>query len=232
MAQPSTSLDFTGGTQIDPGATKRNTTGYVPAEKVPAQHLNWFLGNISAWITYLKNLAGEALTWTAKHTFSAGLSSGVAAGSANDLVRLNEAATKNMAGGVITNHGTPSASGDVVNKGFLAPSWAALPTLSWSAHATITPQQAKDALGFIRLRGALLIPSGGYTVCTFPVGSRPSAQRGGLLAYYLNGVPQSPNLSVAWEISAAGVLSIWYLTGGPNSNTYVLLDGIAWYADQ
>jgi hypothetical protein len=202
MAQPSTSLDFTGGTQTDPGTTKRNTTGYVPAEKVPSQHLNWYFGNVSAWITYLKNLAGEALTWSAKHTFSAGLASGTAASSANDLVRLNEAATKNMSGGVLSSLGNGVASGDAVNKGQLDAVAGIVASGYISTAGTLSKQKGPVTCTNAGGAGAYNITIPGLTTtAVFQV------QMVGALAsgYYVEAIPATGVLAVNTKNAGGGI---------------------------
>jgi hypothetical protein len=90
MAKPGTYPTWDGGTSVDPGTTKKTTTGWVPGEKPPAQFLNWLFHWISQWINYLGNITAESLVWSAKHTFSAGLASGTAPSAATDVVRKNE----------------------------------------------------------------------------------------------------------------------------------------------
>lgn len=71
----------------EPNALDKDT-GYPAGGAVPTSGgLNWLFRTILAWLKYLDGLANEALTWTAKHTFEAGLSSDVAPVSAGDMVR-------------------------------------------------------------------------------------------------------------------------------------------------
>jgi hypothetical protein len=81
----------TGGTAqvVEPTEGKKDT-GWVPLEKPPAQYENWARKLVYDWLVYLNGLANEAFTWAAKHTFAAGLSSGVAPSAANDVVRKTE----------------------------------------------------------------------------------------------------------------------------------------------
>ncbi len=44
--------------------------GFVPETAAVPQHVNYLFANIKQHITYLRNLAAEAFTWTAAHTFS------------------------------------------------------------------------------------------------------------------------------------------------------------------
>jgi len=49
--------------------------GWNPGDAPTAQHLNWLFNNIYKWAQYLNGLTAEVLTWTAAHTFNAGISS-------------------------------------------------------------------------------------------------------------------------------------------------------------
>lgn len=69
MPQPAGAPDWNNA-GVEPLAGKK-TTGWLTDEAPPAASFNWFWTNVSAWITYLKNLAGETFTWTAAHIFSA-----------------------------------------------------------------------------------------------------------------------------------------------------------------
>lgn len=100
----------TGGTAqiVEPTEGKKDT-GWVPMEKPPAQYENWARKLVYDWLVYLNGLANEAFTWSMKHTFSAGLSSGVAPAAAQDVVRKAELDAETTARGTaittaVTNH--------------------------------------------------------------------------------------------------------------------------------
>jgi hypothetical protein len=77
MAQPSKIFHWaTGGGAVvtDPPGGKQDT-GFQLVDGVPEKpamdYFNSILSVIFAWLLYLKNLTGEALTWTAAHIFGA-----------------------------------------------------------------------------------------------------------------------------------------------------------------
>jgi hypothetical protein len=97
MAKPTTVPRWATGASADvvePPSGKLDA-GWVPGEKAPAQWWNWWRKGVSDWLAYVNGLAGEALTWTAKHTFSAGLATPVAPAADEDVV--NKAFAKNAA---------------------------------------------------------------------------------------------------------------------------------------
>lgn len=54
-------------------AEGKKDLGFEVGERPPAQVLNWWFGLVSLWVAWLNDLLGEALTWTAAHTFAGGL---------------------------------------------------------------------------------------------------------------------------------------------------------------
>jgi hypothetical protein len=70
--------------------------GWSVRQKMPAQYLNWWKKLVYGWIQYLDGLTAEALTWVAKHTFSAGLATPTAPAAGNDVVN------KTYADGLLT----------------------------------------------------------------------------------------------------------------------------------
>lgn len=91
MAKPTSIPEWaTSGTaRLDPGPERR-VSGFVPGQRLPARWLNHVLGQGADWFAYLRDLhlEGEFLNkvyaWTARHRFTAGLTSlaaiGLAAG--------------------------------------------------------------------------------------------------------------------------------------------------------
>lgn len=61
-----------GGAQITEPLESKKDDGWVPAEKPPAQYFNWLFKTLYDACVVLDGLLGQALTWTAKHTFSSG----------------------------------------------------------------------------------------------------------------------------------------------------------------
>jgi len=68
-----------GSAQITEPSSGKKDTGWVPAEKPPAQYMNWLFKTIYNAAVVLDGLAGIAMTWTAAHVFNAGLSASSAA---------------------------------------------------------------------------------------------------------------------------------------------------------
>lgn len=65
---PDWSTDDTNNTEPSAGL---KLTGW-PDDDIPtARNFNWLFWQVSRWLTYLKNLQSEVLTWTAAQTFSA-----------------------------------------------------------------------------------------------------------------------------------------------------------------
>jgi len=80
-----------GSAKVTPEPTEgKKDLGFVASEKPPESYVNWAFRRIYDWLVYLDGLTNEALTWAAKHTFNAGLASGVAPSGATDVVRKTE----------------------------------------------------------------------------------------------------------------------------------------------
>jgi hypothetical protein len=80
MAQPSKLFHWatSGGAVVtDPPSAKQDSGFQVLSgtpEKPAMDYVNSLLSNLFSWAGYVKNITGEALTWTAVQTFSAGIS--------------------------------------------------------------------------------------------------------------------------------------------------------------
>ncbi len=76
MAQPTVTPTWATDptAQISQPLSAKSATGWVVGEKPFATHMNWLFNIICAWITYLKNLTSEALTWNARQSFNGGAS--------------------------------------------------------------------------------------------------------------------------------------------------------------
>jgi hypothetical protein len=73
MAKPSEVPAWaTTGTIVTPSSGKR-ATGWVTGEKAPAQWFNWYMNRVGQWCTWLNGLQAELLTWTARQTFTGGV---------------------------------------------------------------------------------------------------------------------------------------------------------------
>jgi hypothetical protein len=73
MAQPSQTprwADQPGAEITEPNEGKKGA-GWI-AEAPPHNYFNWWMNRVYLWCVYLQNLVGEALTWTARQTFSGG----------------------------------------------------------------------------------------------------------------------------------------------------------------
>ncbi len=184
----------TSGQQLD---------GWVPGQKPPAQYFNWWQNRVGQWLSYLKNLTNEALTWSAKHTFAAGLASSVAPSAATDVVRKTELDTKAADSAVVHLAGaesvagvktfssspvvpTPVASGEAASKGYVdgkfpAPSWTnfTLNTSAWTGGTgAFAPAYWKDSFGVVHLKGyAIATVSPGGTLVPIGAGALPIGSR-------------------------------------------------------
>lgn len=47
--------------------------GFQTAEEPPHSYFNYWMNVVYLWLVYLQNIAGEAITWTARETFTAGV---------------------------------------------------------------------------------------------------------------------------------------------------------------
>lgn len=89
MAQPTEDIEWAtdGGADIVEPSSGEKEIGWVAGDKPSAGWFNWWMNGVYKWKEYLKNLAGEAFTWTSTHVF-------------NDQVSLNGAVL--ISGAVIT----------------------------------------------------------------------------------------------------------------------------------
>jgi hypothetical protein len=100
MAQPTNvpRWNTTGANRTDPPAGTKDA-GLVAGAPLVSSYLNWLLFTIYEWTLYVKNIGAEILTWTAAHTFNAGIIVVKPTGTAID-------ATANGASGAIAVKGT------------------------------------------------------------------------------------------------------------------------------
>lgn len=57
---------------VEPSGGQK-TTGWAVNQVPPSSYFNWWQNKVGEWVVYLKNLASEAFTWAAFHTFGVGL---------------------------------------------------------------------------------------------------------------------------------------------------------------
>lgn len=96
MSQPSKLPEWNSGVanQTEPSAPKK-VLGWVVNEAAASSYFNWILYTIYLWCVYLKNLASEALTWTALQTF-------------NEAIVVIATTGTNVIGGMFTGKGNQS----------------------------------------------------------------------------------------------------------------------------
>jgi len=230
------------GAMITEPTEGKKDSGWAPLEKPPAQYFNWWQKVVYLWAVYLDGLTNEALTWAAKHTFAAGLASGVAPTAATDVVRKNELDSEAASRAAVDAAETAArVAGDnagmaYTNAKFPALAWTGLTFSSpWgNANASNPFGYWKDAAGVVHLRGAV-IPSSSTSDATpwtdaLPLGYRPawprpllvgrSTESGFLAPIYLN-------------VNSNGILSLHRLDAGQFASTEaIILDGISFVAEQ
>jgi hypothetical protein len=88
MPKPTTLPEWATGasaTVTEPSLSQKQA-GWAVRQRPPAQYLNWWQKAVFSWLQYVDGLTGEALTWAAKHTFSAGLATPTAPAAGTDVV--------------------------------------------------------------------------------------------------------------------------------------------------
>lgn len=95
---------------VDPTSGKKDI-GWQDGEMPPHSYMNWLFNLIYQWCSYLNGLTGEALTWTALETFSAGIA--VTGGATIDTLNLTSLAISGNAtiGGTLGVTGVSSLHG-------------------------------------------------------------------------------------------------------------------------
>lgn len=58
-----------GGAEITVPTSSKQHAGWL-AEKPPHQYFNWWMNIVYTWVLYLNDLANQAFTWAAQHTFT------------------------------------------------------------------------------------------------------------------------------------------------------------------
>lgn len=158
-------------------------------------------------------LKAAANTWTAKHTFSAGLASAVAPSAADDVLRLGDLST-------VTLVAVPAAGGN----------------FSADATAGLEPRCWKGTDGVVRCRGRIVSANGattGSVIGTLPVGYRPAAKRVcfGWDAASNDGVADVLMLEIGADGTITPRLYAGNQMGSPHAaNTKIGLDGISFLA--
>lgn len=74
MAQPTKLPEWNTGlsNNVEPSSGEK-IAGFATNATPTSSKLNWWMETVYQWANYLKNLVDEALTWTVRQTFSAGL---------------------------------------------------------------------------------------------------------------------------------------------------------------
>jgi hypothetical protein len=140
MAKPSVLPEWASSASaaITEPTLAQKQAGWSVRQRLPAQYLNWWKKTVYQWVQYLDGLTAEALTWTAKHTFNAGLATPAAPAAANDVVN------KAYADGLVTSLKAA------------ANTWSAKQTLAAGADVTGAIALVEAALQRIRKTGGKL----------------------------------------------------------------------------
>lgn len=212
--------DGAGAAIVEPTEGQKDL-GWVPGQKPPAQYFNWWKRLVYQWVAYLDGLTNEALTWASKHTFSAGLASGVAPTAATDVVRKTELDAEAAARAAVDASTLASAQA-FTNAKFPALAWTG-PVLAagWVNGGGVGGNWNvgywKDACGVVHIKGRAQWNSGSTSPFALPAGYRPLETR-----TFPSGGPGIIN------VAADGTVTCYSLSAG----NYAWFDSISFVAEQ